>query len=499
MAKRVAIAGFQHETNTFAPFKAGLDAFQRADSWPGLLRGDEILSVTRGLNLPIAGFAEGASNLPDLSLIPLIWCAAEPSGPVTSNAFDRIAGEIIQGLREAGPLDGLYLDLHGAMVSETETDGEGALLSRIRAAIGNDLPIAISLDLHANISPLMVEMATVMAVFRTYPHLDMAETGARCLPLLCQALAGWRPAKAFRRAPFLIPLHAQYTGQDPARGLYARAAQCDGVRRSVELALGFTAADIPDTGPAVIAYADSQDMADRDAARLMEALQAVEAAFDAPLLSPEEAVRLAMSAASDRPVVLADVQDNPGAGASSDTTGLLRALIEAGARGALLGLLHDPEMAARAHRAGIGSVIEGALGGKSGQPGQRPYHGRFHVERLGDGICAYTGAMYGGGEAILGPTAVLRPVDPVAEVQIMVTSERSQCLDLALFTNLGLDPKAAQIVCVKSTVHYRADFEPIAGQVLSVAAPGGFSCRLEEIPYRRLRPGLRLPGGQTLS
>jgi len=194
----------------------------------------------------------------------------------------------------------------------------------------------------------------------------------------------------------------------------------------------------------------------------------------------------------NKPVIIADVQDNPGAGATSDTTGLLTALVEEGAQGALLGLMHDPTIAARAYEVGIGNSFEAKLGGKSELPGQVPFTGRFRVYRLSDGQCEFTGEMYGGGIAILGPSAVLQIISDSANVQVVVTSTRSQCLDLGLFTHFGLDPSRAKIIGVKSTVHFRADFEPIASKVLATAAPGVFPCELEKIPYRRLRNGIRL-------
>ncbi len=498
---RIAIAGFQHETNTFGLTRAAYRDFEIADSWPPLLTGMDVISGTAGINLPIAGFAAAAGDDPAVELVPILWCAAEPCSYVTDDAFERISGMLIDGLGRAGHLDGIYLDLHGAMVTETFEDGEGELLRRLRESFGEDLPIAVSLDLHANITAQMVDLATTIAIFRTYPHLDMAETGARCFPLLMSQIAGTRPCKAFRQGQFLIPLSAQYTGAEPCRSLYAaleRIASAPGV--TADIALGFTAADIADAGPSVVAYAPNQARADELADRLAAELAAAEAEFDCRLLTPEEAVREAMSIETGRPVVIADVQDNPGAGATSDTTGLLSALVEADAQAAVLGLLCDPEMAGRAHAKGVGAEIEGALGGRSGIAGDRPFTGRFLVETLGDGNCSYTGEMYGGATAVLGPCAVLRVLDTAADVRVVVSSLRSQCLDLALFTHIGVDPRRARIVCVKSTVHYRADFEPIAASVLSAAAPGAFPCQLADVPYRRLRPGLRLgPNGAPFS
>ena len=476
---RIAIAGFQHETNSFGVGRAGLAEFEMADSWPGLLRGDEVISGTQGMNLPIAGFA-AAALAGGAELHPILWCAAEPSGPVTDMAFDTIAGCILDGLRAAGPLDGIYLDLHGAMITDSHEDGEGALLSLIRESVGQSLPIAVSLDMHANISPAMVDLADAICIFRTYPHLDMAETGGRCWRRMERLLTGARPAKAFRRDPDPIPLHAQDTGHEPARGLYA--ALPDAPEAHVDMALGFTAGDTPHAGPSIVAYAPSQDGADALADAARARLDAARGHFRTDLASPEDAVAEAMAATGDKPVVLADVQDNPGAGASSDTTAILRALIDARAQGALLGLMHDPALADAAHREGVGATLRGALGGRSGLAGERPYHGAFRVLALRDSPIAYSGAMYGGGLATLGPSCAVRVEGTEADVTIVVTSIRNQCLDLAQFRQFGLKPEAVRILVVKSTAHFRADFAPISDRIIPVVAPGLFLC---QPPYTR--------------
>ena len=494
---RIAVAGFQHETNTFGATKASFAEFEEADAWPGLLSGVAVLSGTAGINLPMAGFVEAAAADPAMELIPLVWCSAEPSSYVTDEAFERIAAMILDGLRAAGEIDGIYLDLHGAMVTESFEDGEGELLSRIRDLVGDALPLAVSLDLHANVTQRMVRQASSLSIFRSYPHIDMAETGARAFAMLQRHLSGTQVHKAFLQAPFLVPLSAQYTGAAPCRELYAMLAPNDrpGLL-SAGIAMGFPAADIFDAGVSVVAYGETQEIADAMAARLLRAVEEAEGAFDDDLMAPEAAVRAALSASDSRPVVIADVQDNPGAGATSDTTGLLVALVEAGAQGAVLGLLDDPAIAAMAHDLGVGREFTAALGGKSGLPGLTSYRGRFRVEALSDGRFPFTGVMYGGSVAELGPTAVLRVLDCEADVRVVVGSKRCQCLDQAIFTHIGIEPAGMRILAVKSTVHFRADFGPIAARVLNAKAPGANPCRLEEVDYQRLRPGVRLgPGG----
>ncbi|MCB1422314.1 MAG: M81 family metallopeptidase [Nitratireductor sp.] len=491
---RIAIAGFQHETNTFAPGSAGVEEFRMADSWPGLLVGDAVVSETHGMNLPVAGAVSAAQECGRVELVPILWCAAEPSGRVTDEAFEWIAGMILDGVRAAGPLDAVYLDLHGAMVTDSYDDGEGELLRRMRDAVGPALPIGVSLDLHANVTPAMIQMASLMTIYRTYPHLDMADTGARCLNELLRNLDGTPHKAAFRQAPFLVPLNAQSTDLEPCRTLYG---QLDSLPMAsgqyVELAMGFTAADIHDCGPSVVAYAETEDDAAALADAMLGQLCEQEGVFDTNLMDAHDAVRIAMqNPAGAPPVVIADVQDNPGAGGTSDTTGLLQALIDLGAQDALLGVMHDPQLAQKAHEAGVGSIFDDTIGGKSGLAAQSPVTGRIQVLALSDGVIAYTGEMYGGGTASIGPSCLVALRENGSEIRIVVSSVRTQCLDRALFAHFGADPSSARIVCVKSTAHFRADFEPISSAILNVAVPGAFPCQLHLLAFRQLREHVRL-------
>ena len=196
------------------------------------------------------------------------------------------------------------------------------------------------------------------------------------------------------------------------------------------------------------------------------------------------------------PVVLADAQDNPGAGGTCDTVGILAALVRHHARRAALGVLCDAEVARLAHAAGEGAAFDAPLGGKSGEPGQAPFRGRFEVERLGDGVLTCRGQMYRGNVTALGPMAVLRVLDADCDVRVVVASQRVQNLDQVFFSGMGIAPREQHILVVKSTVHFRADYEPIASRVIVVESPGAHPCRLTTLPYRRLREGVRLePNG----
>ena len=467
---RIAIAGFQHETNTFAPAPATFADFVKHDAWPGLTQGPALLEAVAGMNLPITGFIE-ATCRQRYELQPMLWCSAEPSAHVTRDAFERIAAMLCQGLEQAGPLDGVYLDLHGAMVTEHYEDGEGEILRRVRAVVGEQIPVVVSLDLHANITQAMVDLATAMTVYRTYPHLDMAATGARVWGLLKQALAGKPLTGILHKPPFLIPLSAQCTDFEPNRSLYRYVQDLSVAGElNADFAAGFPPADIRECGPAVLVYGVDPTAVKQAADTLLAAVMAAEPAFENPLLEADEAVQLAMENTTDQPVVLADAQDNPGAGASSDTVGLLQALVRQRAQGAVMAIINDPAVAAEAHERGVGALFSAELGGKSGQPGQTSYRGTFRVEALGDGRFTCTGEMYRGMHTTLGPMALLRVEDE--GVRVIVGSERLQCLDQAIFRHLGVEPNQQRILVVKSTVHFRADFDPIAARTLGGGGSG---------------------------
>ncbi|HKY94967.1 MAG TPA: M81 family metallopeptidase [Kiloniellales bacterium] len=488
---RIAIAGFQHESNTFAPFGASYEDFVKPDGWPAMAEGREILRVFGNLNIPIGGFIQHAPK--NWELLPLLWCSAEPCGPVEDAAFERVAARICDGLAEAGPLDGVLLDLHGAMVVESHEDGEGELLRRVRAIVGPRVPVVTTLDLHANVTEAMVRHADAITLYRTYPHVDMSEAARRAVSLMRRLLAKQPVAKAWRKLPFMMPLSAQCTTLEPCRSLYGSlAARERGGVLSVDFAAGFPPADIFECGPAVVAYGETPDAAETAAESFLQDVLRVEAEFDSRLVPAGEAVRQAIAEGrAGRPVVLADVQDNAGAGATSDTTALLRELIDQGAQKAVLALLWDPPSAERVHAAGLGAELDLVLGGRYGDPGG-PLPARVRVEALSDGNILCQGLMLGGVTVALGPTAMLRILGTGADLRVAICSQRFQCMDQAVLRALGAEPKDQAILAIKSTIHFRADFEPIAARVINVEAPGTHPCRLDKVDYRRLRPGLRL-------
>lgn len=486
---RIAIGGFLHETNTFGPSKASYADFDGGSGYGPIREGAAIFEHLSTVNAAIAGAIETGQAL-GWEMVPTLWCAASPSAHVTEEAFERIAGRLLERIAQAGPLDGVFLDLHGAMLCEHLDDGEGELLRRLRALIGPDVPVAVALDLHANVTPLMVAQADLLESYRTYPHIDMTATGARAAGVLAQMVAGGtRPAKAFLQAPYLSAIAWQSTWGEPARGLYAHLEELARDAAAMSFNMGFPAADFPDCGMSVLAYGADAAGADAAAQAMMEAVLAAEPAFNGRVWSATEGVAEALRLATraSRPVVLSDTQDNPGAGANSDTTGLLRALLDAGASGAL-GNLYDPESARLAHAAGEGARLRLALGGKSGVPGDAPLEAEFLVERLSDGVFVAPGPFYGGRRMQMGPSACLR----LGDIRIALTSAKAQMADRAMFSSLGITPEREKILVVKSSNHFRADFTPIAETILVCQSPGPMAVDPATLPWRRLRPGLRL-------
>ncbi|WP_029003038.1 M81 family metallopeptidase [Azorhizobium doebereinerae] len=499
-APRIAVGGFMHETNTFAPAPAEYAAFEHGGGFPPMSRGAEIFARLPGKNTGLSGFI-GAAGQKGWEVLPTLWCAASPSAHVTEDAFERILTEMLDRLAALGPVDAVYLDLHGAMVTTHQDDGEGEVEARVRALIGPDVPLLVSLDLHGNVTRRMVEEADALVAYRTYPHVDMADTGRRAADVLAARMAAGRPfAKAFRQIPFLMPIAWQCTEMEPCKTLYR---QLEEIERGMGLAHlsflpGFPAADFADCGGSVVAYADTQEKADAGADALTALICAQEDAFAGEALAPEEGVRKAMAiaAGASRPVVISDTQDNPGAGGTSDTTGMLRALVACGATRAALGLMVDPQAATSAHAAGVGAEVTLKLGGKSGIPGDTPFEGTFTVEALSDGTFDATGPYFGKGPMFLGRSACLR----IEGVRVVVASRKAQLADQAMFRYVGIEPTEQAILVNKSSVHFRADFTPIAETILVCTAPGSMPLSPASLPWKHLRPGVRLaPNGPAFA
>lgn len=490
---RIAIGGFQHETNTFAPSKADYGAFEDGGGWPGVQFGASIFAAVQGANIPAEGAIQALRSMGH-DLVGTAWAAASPSAHVTDDAFERITKEILSGIEKAGRLDGVYLDLHGAMVSEAFDDGEGEILRRVRAAVGPRVPIAASLDLHANVTQAMMDAADALVAYRTYPHVDMADTGARAAHLLQQMLkSGRKLAGAWRQLDYLTGIPSQSTFIEPCRSIYEELSRIENRSGAVlSFTPGFAMADFADCGMSVFGFSMEKEKTEEAVEQLRWIVADAEKDFALELYSAEAAVRRARERGEPgRPVVLADTQDNPGAGGNGDTTGLLRELLQQNAKDALLGLLIDPAAARRAHEAGQGRTLAFSLGGKSNVESDLPLEGEFTVERLGDGRFTCTGPMFKGFRMQLGDMALLRS-KRAPGVRVALASRKCQAADQEMFRHLGVEPRHERVLGLKSSVHFRADFQPIAREVLVVKAPGPALADPAEFRWTKLRKGVRL-------
>jgi len=488
MAQRILIAKFAHETNRFSSRPTGLDAF-RANM---LYMGAEIPDRLAGTNSEIAGFLDVAGEQ-GWTIVPTVAANAGPSGMVTAEAERFVTEGILAGL-EGGPVDGVLLALHGAMVTETADDGEGALLRKLRDRLGPDVPIMATLDLHANVTDRMASLATALFSYRTYPHVDMRDRGVEAARLMVRCLAGdCRPVTVVSRAPLLVGCDdGRTTGTGQMLDHLAAARRLEreepGVL-TVSVNAGFVDADIAEAGPSVTVTGDGasprwRELADGILAEIWRRRD--ESSIE--IMTPEEAMRRALFAHGKKdtgtgPIVVADFADNPGAGAYGDATRLLEVMLEAGMRNAAFGGLYDPAAAAVMHDAGIGALLTLPLGGKTNSArGGGPLTLTGTVAALGGGTFVHEGPMSTGVTGDLGPCACFRVAGTDgADIDIMVVSNNVQMLDRALFRAVGIQPEGKDFLAVKSQQHFRGAFGPIASQIL-VCDTGGMSS--DDLSYR---------------
>ncbi|MGR3378150.1 M81 family metallopeptidase [Salipiger abyssi] len=484
---RVLIAGISHETNSFAAGQTPLEKFLATNDFPGLQTGDEIVAYHRGRNFGTSGFLARMED--EAEIVPAIWMHGGAGGPAEDAVLTYFCDHLLEAFDRAGPVDAIYLDLHGSMVTPGWPDAEGEILRRLRGVTGPDLPIVASMDYHGNLSRAMVGALDGLSAYRTYPHIDRAETGARAAEQLLRIWAEGRPKeKALLRSDFLIPLPFECTLTDPSRMLVAMCEELPEGVSALEYVPGFPAADTAETGPAVLAIGCDAAAVRAAAERVFQALEAAERDFAIPVYSPEAAVARAAELRGTGPVLLADTQDNPGGGGAGDTTGLLKAMVAADLRNAALAIMIDGEAAQAAHAAGAGARLRLALGGKHGPEGVTPLEAVYEVRALSDGQFRATGKVVGGREIDLGLSAVLR----LGGIDIVTASNPMQPYDPEVFAHLGLDPAGYDMLGLKSSVHFRADFEPLSRGVLIVRAPGWHLIDLDVLPYRNLREGMRL-------
>ncbi len=479
---RIATGSISHESSSFTPIPTPYEAFSHATR--GFYRGGEVIEAMRGSNLGIGGFIEGADEH-GFELAPIVWTFAEPSAFVESDAWRRLKAEFLARLENAMPVDGGLFDLHGAMVVEDVDDAEGDLLTGIREIFGPDRPIFVPLDLHTNIGPDMVAAADALIPCDHFPHTDLGERGREAADLIVRTIRGEiRPTMAWNRLPMLW-VGGQYTGLEPFDSIVARAHEIE-TRPGVltcSVAPGFPWADIPIAGASVIVVADGDaELARREATAYGDWIYDQREAFLPDLLDFDKA--LAGARAADRwPVVIADPQDNPGGGMPGDSTGIIRAFLDARLEDAVILTVWDPEVAKIAHAAGKGREITVDLGGKSAPSQGTPVHLTAEVQNLTDGRFEIKGPMHTGARQEMGLTAVLR----TGGLRIVVTSNRFQAFDAETPRSVGIEPTEVKWIGVKSSNHFRAGYAPFAGSIFRVGFPSCLDRDPARLGYTRLQ------------
>jgi microcystin degradation protein MlrC len=495
---RVALLGFSIECNKFAPVATKAHFLART-----YLEGVAILEDARSPTPCMLPETPGLVAAMDASgtwtPVGIVLAMTEPNGPVEHAFFVELLATIERRLKAALPVDAVYICSHGAALTTEEDDPDGVLFEKVREIVGPDVPIAATLDLHANVSERMVDSVDVFIGYRTNPHLDMRERGAEAAASIREMIAGVKPQRALIRLPIVPPTVTLLT----AGGPYAEMIDLGQRRMSPEIMNvsamgGFAFADAPECGLSVVVTARHDKRAAEALAReIAELGWANRARFYPRLTSLDEAVAKALAVGRDRSLpalAFADVADNPGGGGRGNTVFLLRAFHEAGVEHALLGVFYDPDLAAEAHRQGIGARFEAQFNRAETTAFSEPYAAPATVAALTDGVCVGRRGIYSGLRLELGPCAALQ----VGGVTVVVISHRVQCADPVFFEMMGLDISRARSVVLKSRGHFRGGFDEFFGpeQIVEVDLPGLTSPMLNRFTWTRLpRPVIPLDEG----
>ena len=476
---RIATGCIGHETNTFSSVPTSINDFKRSYHI-----GDEIISTFRQTSTITGGFIENSEKL-GIQIVPLLWTFAMPSGAVEQGAYNTLKAEFLDLLQSAGQIDGVFLDLHGAMATEEIEDAEGDLIRSVREIVGS-LPIVVTLDLHANITAEMAEYSDTIIGFDTYPHVDCYDRGVEAAAVIFDIVRGnLRPTMAYRQLPFLTSPPAQCTMKPLMSGVVEQLHTLEtepGVVTAT-LSMGFPFADIRDAGVSVLVTTNGdQQLAEQHADEFAKYIWDMREAFDPNLVSIEETIEIA-NRSEGQPIVLAEGSDNPGGGGPCDGTMILRKFIEANVQDAVIAIIADPESVALAIEAGIGNTVALNVGGKT-----IPLHGDpvaliGYVKTISDGKYVNKGPMARGVRNDLGRTVVVK----VGGIEIILTEHRVQPIDAEVLRSVGIEPRERRLIALKSAVHFRADYTPIAHEILEVDTPGVHSPDLFSYDYQKVR------------
>lgn len=463
---QVIFAEFKHETNTFSTQITDLSSYQRRR----FATGHEMIKLLRGTRTESAGVLDTMLQQPDVDLIPVVSADAMPAGRVSAAFHQDICGRLIAAIRETGSIDGVLLCLHGAMVTETSEDGEGDLLMQVRQAVGPDAMIVATLDLHANITEKMQRYANALIPFDYYPHTDMYERGQEAAQMMLRALRGEiKPTMVCASVPIALP---PLSTEEPAMKKFVDLAHdretMPGVL-SVGIAHGFVCADIQELGMTVVAVTDQNpELADKISTEFAAALWRDRHVLKPANIGLDEAMEAA-AVPGEGPLVLADLSDNPGGGSTCDGTHILKAMIAAQIKKAAVAHIFDPESVQACEKAGVGQTVPLRLGGKL-RPDilGTPVECNAYVKMICDGRYVNRGPMSGGIQVDLQKSAVVM----IDDIAVIISSNVTQPYDLEIFYAHGIDPLSKQVLLLKSTIHFRAAFGPIARKILNVSVPG---------------------------
>ena len=482
MPQKFVVAMMMHETNTFSPLPTPISAFARR----GSIRGAAAIAEAEGTNTPLGGFIDVARGAGAEFVVPIAG-NANPSGLVTAAAFAEMAGAIVEAV--AAGCDGVMLALHGAMVTELTDDGEGELLNRIRA-VAPDVPIAVALDFHSQMTQAMVRGSTVMTGYRTYPHIDMAETSRRAGRTLLRALAGEvDPKVIWGSRPIMSSTLVHTPSREPMKTLMAMASSAEdtGLVLNASVFGGFPQADIPHLCLSSVIVCDGKTSeGELLLARILDEAWERREGF---LFHPEPlSVQVARARSLEGgPIILADHGDNTASGGTQDVMSVIEEAIAQGLQDVCAGPVCDPACVAQMIAAGVGAEVTLELGGKVDMPAMglmgKPLTITGRVKAITDGTFTVTGPMATGATIRMGRTAVL----DTGAMQIVVSEQRSEPYDLGVFTHCGIDPTRKKYVLIKSRQHFRAGFEPIARHIVMCDGDGCTASDLALFDYKNIR------------
>ncbi len=488
MAIRIATGGISQETNTFQWELTSLTDFEKGSS--GVHRGTGILEDLTGTGTIYGGIIDEAQKQ-EIELIPTLYAHAVPGGPVTREAFEAFRDEIAGGIRDAMPVDGVLLGIHGAMALEHLPDGEGPLLTAIREVVGPDVPIVAPLDLHTNLSDEMMAECDAFVGYKHYPHIDTPETGARAMQILIDTIRGEiTPTMAYTRVPLIAPNQSMVTTwQSPLKKAIDRAREMeeeDGVVAATVLG-GFPFSDQEFTGIATIVVTDDNPaLAQEYANELAQICWDLRAEFTIHPTPVTAAIAEAMAGEDGEVYVLADISDSGASGTAGDGTAALAGLLAADAQSAAVAQIMDREAVQACIDAGVGSTVTLSVGGKHDGLHGDPVEVTGMVRLIHEGSFEMGGVMGHGTRSSRGRTVVLEINGP-GGIELQLTDLRGHPNDLNFFRAFGIEPTERRILVLKSAAHFRAAFEPIAARVIEIDAPGISSPDLHSFDYKNLR------------